>query len=453
MHPASEMPSRIGRYQVLAIIGKGAMGIVYKAFDPIIERTVAIKVLRLPVLTDRQEYGDYLRRFYVEARAAGRLSHPNIVAIHDVGDWDGVPYIVMEFLEGTTLQTYLRRNMVFPWPEATEVIRQVAEALDYAHRHGILHRDIKPANVMILADGRVKVMDFGVALMAGPGTEALGTSEVIVGTPYYIAPEVLEGKSYQPASDIFSLGVVFYQLLTLERPFKGDTFQSVAYAILHTTPLPPSHYEADLPPILDTIVMRMLARSLGDRYISAGALAQDLKRVLASAVDVDLRRLERPAAPTPADETDRRRFRSRWQTWSPVWRWGLIGGLVVGILGAATWVFQRQAAENIRSMPPPAPAGPVSRPTDPEVPAQPSPSLSQELKKEELKKQETLRREIDRRFQLGKNYCMNRLYVRCRDEMEWVLSQAPDHGEARRYLEQALRHLEAPKSRRGQTNP
>ncbi len=444
MHRASEMPSRIGRYQVQAIVGTGSMGMVYKAFDPIIERTVAIKVLRLPVLADRREYADYLRRFYVEARAAGRLSHPNIVAIHDVGDWDGVPYIVMEFLEGTTLQTYLRRNMVFPWPEATEVVRQVAEALGYAHRNGVLHRDIKPANVMILADGRVKVMDFGVALMASPGAEAVGTGEAIVGTPYYIAPEVLEGKPYQPASDIFSLGVVFYQLLTLERPFKGDTFQSVAYAILHTTPPPPSRYEAALPPILDTIVMRMLARSPGDRYTSAEALAQDLKRVLASAVNVDLGRLDRPAAPVPADEMDPwRRLWTRWQAWSPLWRWGLIGGLAVGILGAATWVFHRQDAGNVQPVPSSAPAGPTTRPAVSEVPARPSPPPS-----EELRKQEALRREIDRRFQLGKNYCMNRLYARCRDEMEWVLSQAPDHAEARRYLEQALQRLEAPKPRR-----
>jgi len=444
MYRANEMPSRIGRYQVLAIVGTGSMGVVYKAFDPIIERTVAIKVLRLPVLADRREYGDYLRRFYVEARAAGRLNHPNIVAVHDVGDWDGVPYIVMEFLEGTTLQAYLRRNMVFPWPEATEVVRQVAEALGYAHRNGVLHRDIKPANIMILADGRVKVMDFGVALMAGPGTEAAGAGEAIVGTPYYIAPEVLEGKPYQPASDIFSLGVVFYQLLTLERPFKGDTFQSVAYAILHTTPPPPSRYEAALPPILDTIVMRMLARSPGDRYISAEALAQDLKRVLAAAVDVDLRRLERPAVSEPVDETGRRhRLWHRWQAWPPLWRWGLVGGLAVGILGAATWVLRRRDAGDVRPMPTAAPVGPAARPTVSEAPTRPSLPSS-----EELRKQEALRREIDRRFQLGKNYCMNRLYARCRDEMEWVLSQAPDHAEARRYLEQALRHLGAPESRR-----
>jgi serine/threonine protein kinase len=286
MHRPSEMPSRIGRYQVLAIVGTGAMGVVYKAFDPIIERTVAIKVLR----SEGQKSEDYLRRFYVEARAAGRLNHPNIVAVHDVGDWEGVPYIVMEFLEGTTLQTCFRRNMVFSWLEAAEIVRQVAEALGYAHRNGILHRDIKPANIMILTDGRVKVMDFGVALMVAPGTKAGRPDEAIVGTPYYMAPEVLEGKPYQPASDIFSLGVVFYQLLTLERPFRGDTFPAVAYAILHTTPPPPSHYESALPPILDTIVMRMLARSPADRYTSAEALAQDLKRILASAA-VDLRHL------------------------------------------------------------------------------------------------------------------------------------------------------------------
>ncbi len=436
MHRAGEMPSRIGRYQVLAIVGAGSMGVVYKAFDPIIERTVAIKVLRPPVLADRREYGDYLRRFYVEARAAGRLSHPHIVAVYDIGDWDGVPYIVMEFLEGMTLHTYLRQRMVFPWPEATEVIRQVAEALGYAHRNGILHRDIKPANIMILADGRVKVMDFGVAHMAGPGTEAAGVGEAIVGTPYYIAPEVLEGKPYQPASDIFSLGVVFYQLLTLERPFKGDTFPSVMHAILHTSPPPPSHYEAALPPILDTIVMRMLARSPGDRYISAEALAQDLKRVLASATDVDLRR------PPTGEAGGWRHLWTRWQAWPPFWRWGLVGGLAVGILGTAAWVFHRQGARAVRPEPPPAPAGPASSPTVSEAPLRPPPPS------EESKKQEALRREVDRRFQLGKNYCMNRLYARCRAEMEWVLSQAPGHEEARRYLEEALGHLEAPESRR-----
>jgi len=448
MYRPTEMPSRIGRYQVLAIVGTGAMGVVYKAFDPIIERTVAIKVLRLPGRAEGRESGDHLRRFYIEARTAGRLNHPNIVAVHDVGDWEGVPYIVMEFLEGTTLQTCLRRNMVFSWLEATEIVRQVAEALGYAHRNGVLHRDIKPANIMILTDGRVKVMDFGVAQMVSPGTKAGRPDEAIVGTPYYIAPEVLEGKPHQPASDIFSLGVVFYQLLTLERPFRGDTFPAVAYAILHTTPPPPSRYEAALPPILDTIVMRMLARSLEDRYTSAEALAQDLKRILASAA-VDLRHLGRPATaetrpPAPSTDTaGREQWWTRWRTWPPLGRWGLIGGLAVGLLGGVTaWVFHQQRSRTDGPGPSAVPPGPASRPTPVEESVRPLPPEASQAT-------EALRREVDRRFQLGKNYCMNRLYERCRAEMEWVLSQVPDHEEARRYLEQALQALEARRPGKG----
>ncbi len=433
------VPQTIGRYQIERVIGIGAMGIVYRAFDPVIERTVAIKVLKRPRQVDPERFGEYIQRFYVEARAAGRLSHPNIVAIYDVGTWEGVPYIVMEYVDGHTLRAYLKQKVQFTWQEATAIVREVARALAYAHQQGVVHRDIKPGNIMVLRDWRVKVMDFGVAQMLGPGGS---DTNVLVGTPYYMAPEVIAGESPRPASDLFSLGVVYYQLLTHHRPFEGNTMAEVMSCILHATPLPPSHWNPAVPKIVDTIVLRLLSKSWQARPSGEG-LARELQRLLETSRSTGLRdvaRLLEETAPemVPAGLEPRWRtvFRTGWAHWQALsrWRrWALLSVFLLGVFLLGWWIFResspgntvpmQKTATTVPGKATPPPASPVPVPS-------PAPTVSPELAAE-----------IDRHFQLGKNYCLNRLYRRCFEEMQWVLQHAPDHEDARRYLDEARRHL------------
>ena len=255
---------RFGRYEIQQEIGEGAMGRVYKAWDPLVRRVVAIKTIRSEYLTHETSQ-EYLRRFRREAQAAGRLSHPNIVSIYDVGE----DYFVMEFLEGVSLQAVLAHRAVLPLPEALKILTPVAEAIDYAHHSGVIHRDVKPANIMIQPDGRAKLMDFGVARLP---TSAITDSGQSFGSPSYMAPELIASDDVTPRADLFSFGVVAYEALTGKRPFQGDSITAIIYRIVHEAAPPPRSYNDDLPPHHDEVFRRALAKDPANRFPTAQSL-------------------------------------------------------------------------------------------------------------------------------------------------------------------------------------
>lgn len=263
--------TNIGRYRIDAVLGKGAMGMVYKATDPMIGRTVALKTMRVDVHGIESE--DMLRRIRNEARAAGALSHPNLVTIYDANEVDGLFYIAMEYLEGQTLAELMVREGLPSTDRLLDVMKQVCSALDYAHAHGIVHRDIKPANIMLTRDGRVKIMDFGIAKCEGN----LTNSGQVLGTPNYMSPEQVKGKPLDGRSDVFSLGVVLYELLTGERPFHAQNVTTIIYKIVNEQPIPPTELEQELDPGLNAAVMRALAKDREQRYQSCGELLRDLE--------------------------------------------------------------------------------------------------------------------------------------------------------------------------------
>ena len=265
----------LGRYEVIKELGRGAMGTVYLGKDPKINREVAIKTLRYEEF-DEEQLADIKSRFFREAEAAGRLAHPNIVTIYDVGEDYEIAYMAMELLEGADLSKYCQKEQLLPRAEVVRIISAVANALDYAHASGIVHRDIKPANIMILNNGEIKVADFGIArVMASSKTQ----TGVVMGTPSYMSPEQIAGQKVDGVSDLFSLGVVFFELLTGEKPFAGDSIATLIYNI--TTTPPPSIREMvpDIPEQFDTIIGRLLQKDKALRYQRGKELADDLQEL------------------------------------------------------------------------------------------------------------------------------------------------------------------------------
>jgi serine/threonine-protein kinase len=262
---------RIGRYDITAELGKGAMGVVYKATDPNIGRTVAIKTTRIDA--HGLETEDLLRRFKNEARSAGTLNHPNIVTIYDAGEQDGVFYIAMEYIEGQTLHELLSQHRSLPVEKVIDIVRQVCAALDYAHAHGVIHRDIKPANIMLAANGAVKVMDFGIAKTGGTMT---ATGQVL-GTPNYMSPEQVKGKPIDGRSDLFGVGVLLYEMLTGEKPFDGQNVTTIIYKIVSENPIPPRELDVTIHPGLSAVVTKALAKVPDERYQTGAALVADLE--------------------------------------------------------------------------------------------------------------------------------------------------------------------------------
>jgi serine/threonine protein kinase len=268
---------QIGRYEVIEELGRGAMGVVYKASDPTIGRLVAIKLL---VLSRPAQAGlpGAKEIFLREARAAGRLSHPGIVTIHDALEDPGTQscYIVMEFIEGRTLEKALLTGPSFPVERALNVAQQIGEALDYAHRNKIIHRDLKPANILLTEDGRAKITDFGIAKVIA--TEDAHRTLAIMGTPAYMSPEQVMGGELDASSDIFSLGILLYLMLTGEKPFSGDT-AAVMFKIAYQDPAPPSQVRAELSQGHDFLLLRSLAKDKTKRYGSAREFLDDLDDV------------------------------------------------------------------------------------------------------------------------------------------------------------------------------
>jgi serine/threonine-protein kinase len=268
------MPAqKLGRFEVLAEIGRGAMGIVYKAKDPMLERTVAIKTISMALDRDGAEM--YEKRFYQEARAAGGLNHPNIVTVYDIGKTDTECYMAMEFIEGAELRSLLLPGKPLPVARTLSIAAQVAEGLAYAHERGVVHRDIKPANIMVPESGAVKITDFGIARMR---TSAVQTQTgMMMGSPKYMSPEQVIGKRADHRADIFSLGVILYEMLTGAAPFTGESVNAVMYQIVNFVPPAPSALNPATPVALDTVVARMLAKSLDERYQSAAEIARGLR--------------------------------------------------------------------------------------------------------------------------------------------------------------------------------
>ncbi len=274
-------PTRLGRYVIESTLGKGAMGVVYLARDPVIGRRVALKTLTIP--EDSEEAEEFRQRFLREGQAAGILNHPGIVTVFDAGvdDATGLSFIAMEFIEGRSLREFLRSGHGFAYSEVARIGAALAAALDYAHSKGVVHRDIKPANVLFTPQGMVKITDFGVARLESSNLTATGQ---FIGTPNYMSPEQVAGGVVDGRSDLFSLGVVIFELLTSQRPFPGHTLTEVAYKIVHEPARIPSQVRPGLPSAFNPIVLKLLEKDPDRRYARGADIAralEALRRVLA----------------------------------------------------------------------------------------------------------------------------------------------------------------------------
>nr|MDQ6891192.1 serine/threonine protein kinase [Acidobacteriota bacterium] len=267
---------RIGRFEISRTLGRGAMGTVYLARDPRIDRQVAVKTLRDPSLTPELS-AEVEARFHNEAKIAGRLEHPNVVTIYEAGREEGVLYIAMEYVDGEPLHQYAASRSP-SFAERIELVRQAALALGHAHEKGVLHRDVKPGNILVNREGQVKVADFGIGkLLAGSGS--LTRTGQLIGSPAYMSPEQIRGGALDARSDLFSLGVVLYELLTGVRPFPGNSMTTLVYQILHTEARDPLAAKEELPPLAREVFARMLAKSPEQRPADAAEFARELARL------------------------------------------------------------------------------------------------------------------------------------------------------------------------------
>ncbi len=297
-----DTPKKIGRYEILEELGHGAMGTVYRAKDPAMDRVVALKTIISMVLASEQG-GDFRERFYREARAAGALTHPGIVPVYDVGEHEGSPFLVMEFISGKTLADTIKRGERMTLDRVCEIGQKIAEALGYAHQHGVVHRDIKPANILLTSKEshgieRPKITDFGVAKMAAGSTTLTGQ---ILGTPAFMPPEQITGSPIDGRADIFSLGVVLYWLTTGEQPFPGESMTAVSYKVVHTEPVPPRKLNPSIPAKLEHVILKCLSKNPDERYQTGEDLARDLGELRTGTV---VAVLQSPPGYAPAAQGD-----------------------------------------------------------------------------------------------------------------------------------------------------
>ncbi|MDB5377076.1 MAG: putative serine/threonine protein kinase [Rubritepida sp.] len=337
---------QVGKYEIRGRLGAGAMGTVMDAFDVVIERRSALKVIPRPAAGD-VEGQESLARFKREAQAAGRLNHPNIVAVYDYGEDSENAWIAMELVEGGTLKQVLDKGERFATPEVARVMEQILAGLDYSHKRGVVHRDIKPANIMLTSDGTVKIADFGIARIENSSMTQVGT---VMGTPSYMAPEQLRGEPVDARADIWASGVLLYQLLTGEKPFEGG-FSAVQHKAIHTEPTPPSTLSVTAPRAFDAVVAKAMAKRPEDRFATAAAFSEAIRGALTAPsatpsapaplpmVDADATVVSgtmRPAAPPPPPASAPPPPRAK--SGPPVM---LIGGGVAAALvaGAAAFLF------------------------------------------------------------------------------------------------------------------
>ena len=267
-------PDSIGKYNIEGVLGKGAMGVVYKGFDPNIARPVAIKTIHKNLL-DSEMGQEMLRRFQTEAQAVGKLSHPNIVGIYEFDQYQGTPYFVMEFVEGRDLKSVIKEKKVFSQDEAIKIISSVLDGLAYVHEFGIVHRDIKPANIFITNKGIIKIADFGIARMDNSELTQVGS---VLGTPSYMSPEQCIGAGVDARSDLFSTGVMLYELLTGKKPFRADQATAIINNVINQKPESPSSINKTLPSSFDQVVKKALAKNANQRYQTASEFKSDLEK-------------------------------------------------------------------------------------------------------------------------------------------------------------------------------
>src|SRR5579863_1098556 len=268
---------RFGRYEIVGELGRGAMGVVYKARDPQIDRVVAIKTVSLWG-QEPEEEAEFRMRFMNEAQAAGRLHHSGIVSIFDLGESpeNHDPYIVLEYVSGESLSRILAREKKLTLGRALKLAEEIADALDYAHAQGVIHRDIKPANILVTQEGRAKIADFGIAKLNLAHFTLPGR---VLGTPAYMAPEQLSGEGCDGRSDLFSLGVILYVMVTGHSPFQGNSATTVCYKVLNREPLAASALDLDLPRALDAVISRAMAKDPNFRYQRGSEFAADLRQL------------------------------------------------------------------------------------------------------------------------------------------------------------------------------
>jgi len=283
------IPAKFGRYEVIEEIGRGSMGVVYRARDPFIDRDVAIKTVPMGYSLDSDRRASHLERLRREALAAGRLNHPNIVVVYDVGEEGESFYIAMELLKGRTLDRAIKESRIFSLEESADIIAEVASALDHAHSKEVIHRDIKPSNLFLLEDGGIKITDFGIAKL--PLGTLTGEGR-IVGSPSYMSPEQVRGERVGPRSDVFSLGVVLYIILTGKKPYGGGEVPEIVYRIVHEEPPPPSAFKPELSPEVDKVVAKALAKDPVKRFQSAGELAKAYRKAIRRAGNEEIKKDE-----------------------------------------------------------------------------------------------------------------------------------------------------------------
>ncbi len=341
----------LGRYRIVRELGRGAMGRVYLAHDDTIDRPVALKTMQAIASLPEGERAAARERFAREARAAGRLSHPGIVTVFDVGESDGVPYLAMEYLEGKTLDAFTTPETRLPLPEVVALVAQAADALHFAHgRAGIVHRDIKPGNILRVAPGRVKILDFGLAKTPLTSMTQDGT---VLGTPSYMAPEQVRGGAVDGRADLFSLGVVLFELVTGQKPFPGDSVSTVLYRIVHEEPQLPPPTPAGVPQGLHAFLQRALAKDPADRFPDASAFARALRGALLTTAAGPKKKDELPPPPPPP------RLRTRGGSLLP---WVIAAAVV---LGGAGYAVVRFGARNAPAVIAPPPQAAVRVRTDP----------------------------------------------------------------------------------------
>ena len=375
------MLERLGKYELRGVLGKGAMGTVYDAWDPGIARRVAIKTIQLPSgqhTSGDENAEDAYARFKREAQAAGRLSHPGIVAVYDQGETDGVAYIVMELIEGQPLKALLDQEHRLAPDAAIRVMVGLLDALGYSHGCGVIHRDIKPTNIILTKSGAVKIADFGIARIENSEMTQVGT---VMGTPAYMSPEQFMGQAVDARTDIYASGVVLYHLLTGEKPFQGG-MTAIMHKVLHTDPPKPSELSVTAPPALDAVVAKAMARRPEDRYASARAFSDALTAAMRApmpAPDAHEDRttvLPRGAAPVSMPPVAKLPAPPAVQPGNR--RWGaVIGGitLVIGLAAGAGWLVSRPTPPPVQTamtpVPAPVPATPVLAPPEPAAPPEP----------------------------------------------------------------------------------
>ena len=374
-------PAQLGKYQITEVLGTGAMGVVYKGFDPGIRRIVAIKTIRRELIAGDRPGAMMLKRFRNEAQAAGRLAHPGIVAVYDYGEDAEVAYIAMEYVEGNSLREYFARGTRFSERDAVSIMSQLLEALAHAHERRVWHRDIKPGNLIVMMNGRVKVADFGIARIEASDLTQTGA---VLGSPGYMAPEQYAAAAIDHRADVFAAGVVFYQLLTGSRPFVG-TAEQLAYATCHTEPARPSIADPGKGwERYDALVARALAKRPEDRFQTAeafrAALLEAHARPAAASVSEEtiITEILRPAAALEPTVPSGSRAAARASSSKPAGRrgWAVGAGIAgVAVAGSVAWVvLSRKEAP---PSPPPAPV--VAAPAAPAAAAPPRSQSAEEV--------------------------------------------------------------------------